>query len=446
LSRVSPDAVNELRHKGVGAAKLELIGQVVSQAVRLISSMILSRLLFPEEFGLSVIVGTACAGLTMLTNVGVSQGIVQHQRGDDPTFLNTGWTLLVVRGFVLWFAACLLAYPLSIVLREPALATLLPVGALSATITGLASTSLFTLRRHLIVLPLVKLEIYSQLLTVALNVAFAWYFRSVWGLIAAGLVGNLFTTLASHLMQVGYRNRFAWDGAAWSEIYTVGKWVQASSILSFVSLQIDRLLLVRLVDASTLGVYYFASTLAEAVSAAATRVTHGVLFPSLSQINRESPERLTDVYYRIRLRFDVLTLLPIGVLATLSNAIVELLFDPRYHAAGWMLQALCVRSAMSCTLVTMETYLFALAQTRYGFYRDMSRSLWVIIGIPLAWSAAGLQGLVWVVALSEIPVLLVLWTGFARVGALRVRREAIGPAAFGVGAVLGVAFHRLVIS
>jgi O-antigen/teichoic acid export membrane protein len=418
----------------LGAAKLELLAYTAGQALRFGSSLVLSRLLFPEAFGLSVIVGVVGQGLVMLSNVGASQSIVHNKRGDDIGFLNTAWTVLAVRGCLLWLMACGLAWPLSWLLRKPELVYLIPVGSLAVLIGGFSSTSLHTLRRHLRLRPLIAIELASQLLSFVVNVAFALWLRSVWALIIGTLVGAIFSTVASHFIRVGYRNRFQWERDAWREIYDYGRWIQRSSALSFVSGQADRFLIAHYANMSVLGVYNFAAMLADAISSAVLRITHGVLFPVFSQINRDDPVELMDTYYRVRLRMDVLALLPLGIVAASAPWIVDLLFDARYAEAGWMLQALCLRAAMFSMLTPVETFLFAIGQTHYGFYRDLARSCWILPGIPLGWALAGQTGVVWVVALSEIPVLLVLWFGFAKHGGLRLNRELVGPMAFLVGA------------
>jgi len=77
-------------------------GFVLSQGMRFASNLILARLLFPEAFGLMALM----TGLTMLSDTGVPQSIMQNKRGEDPDFLNTAWTLNLMRGVVLWLIAC----------------------------------------------------------------------------------------------------------------------------------------------------------------------------------------------------------------------------------------------------------------------------------------------------------------------------------------------------
>jgi O-antigen/teichoic acid export membrane protein len=430
--------IGPLRAIAISAAKLELTGHVFGQVIRFFSGLILSRLLFPEAFGLSVIVGLISQGLSMISNVGASQSIIQSPRGNDPVFLNTAFTLLAIRGCLIWASASIVAYPVAILLHQPELASLIPVGSLGVLISGFSSTSIITLRRQLHLRPLIVVEIVGQLLTFVASVTLAWTFRSVWGLIAAGLIGSLYSTVVSHFLKVGYQNRFRWDHEAWREIYLYGRWVQASSAVSFASSQADKLLIAHYLSMSVLGIYNYAVMLADSISSAIIRITHGVLFPVFSQIHREDPGRLPATYYRIRLRMDLVTMPLLGLVAVLSQYIVDILFDSRYQAAGWMLQALCIRAAMHCMLTPLETYLFSIGLVSYGFYRDLARAAWILLGIPILWALdGGLSGLVWTVALSEIPVAAVLWIGFYKLGIIRFLREAIGPTVFVASFFLG---------
>ena len=425
------------RRRVLDAARIEMLAYVAGQAMRFGSSLVLSRLLFPEAFGLTVIVGLVCQGLSMVTNVGVTQSVVQSRRGDEPLFLNTAFSMMAVRGLLLWLAACVLAWPLALLMHQPELTLLIPAGALTVVLGGLSSTSLATLRRHLKVRPLVVLELAGQALTLLLNVVLAWAFRSVWALIAGMVFSAAFSAVASHFMKVGYRNRFQWDRECWREIYGYGRWIQASSALNFGSSQADRFMMGHYATVAVLGVYNMAVMLSEALSAAVVRITHSVLFPVFSQIQRDDPARLAGAYYQVRAKVDLLTLLPLGAIAALSQVIVNVLFDTRYAEAGWMLQVLCLRTATVCMVSPAETYLFAVGRTKYGFYRDLARTLWLLPAIPLGWAMGGMHGLVWAIALAEIPVALVLWHGQYREGSLRLAREAFGLLAFGAGAAVG---------
>ena len=93
--------------------------------LRMISSLILTRLLVPEAFGLMALISVLMTGFAMFSDMGISSSVVQSKRGDDPTYLNTAWTLQVIRGFVLWIFAALFADSMAIVYAQPELRVLI---------------------------------------------------------------------------------------------------------------------------------------------------------------------------------------------------------------------------------------------------------------------------------------------------------------------------------
>lgn len=88
-----------------------VIGYGGNQALRLAANLILTRLLFPEAFGLMTLVNVILVGLQMFSDFGLVPAISQNPRGDDPDFLDTAWTIQVIRGGGLWLMTCLLAWP-----------------------------------------------------------------------------------------------------------------------------------------------------------------------------------------------------------------------------------------------------------------------------------------------------------------------------------------------
>jgi O-antigen/teichoic acid export membrane protein len=114
-----------------------------------------------------------------------------------------------------------------------------------------------------------------------------------------------------------------------------------------------------------------------------------------------------------------------------------LLYDPRYQAAGWMLRILSIRVALSCMVWPLQFCLFALGHAKYGFYLNLARVLALVAGVPIGYSIAGVEGLVWAVTISEIPALIVSYFGFARSKLLSVLNELRAPAFYAAGLALG---------
>ena len=70
--------------------------------------------------------------------------------------------------------------------------------------------------------------------------------------------------------------------------------------------------------------------------------------------------------------------LPIGVLMVIGGLLVNFLYDPRYHEAGWMLQILCVRLLLVSMLAPSSSSLFALGMTKYSLIQNACRATMIL--------------------------------------------------------------------
>ncbi len=429
---------NRLRRLVVRGSVIEIIGYLLSQGLRLATNLILSRLLFPAAYGLTAIVTVFMVALGMLTDVGLKDSIISSEHGDDLDFLNTAWTIQVIRGFMLWGAAIALAYPVSLLYHEPRLFAMITVASFALVIHGFGSTKLDTLARHVRRGPLLVVEVTSKV--AAMIVMFVWAKLSptVWALIAGGMTQSVLEVVGSHLLPTGYVNRFRWDKTAARTITNFGKWIFGSSLFTFLAGEGDRILLGRFLTMATLGVYSVAGMLGSAVGQVVNRLTYAVFFGLFSQVVRERPAEVGRHYYAARLKLDLLAMPALGALVVLGPNVVRLLYDPRYRAAGYMLQFLCVRVGLQCILYPCGVCIIALGHPRFHLIANAGRFIAVWIGIPLGWYLGHLKGVLWGTTVSELPMLVVFWFAFRRFGLLRISRELIAPVAAGVGAALGL--------
>ena len=111
------------------------------QFLRLLSNIILTRLLDPSVFGLMALVVAFRVGLELVTDVGVSQNIISNPHGAEPRFYDTAWTLQLARNVVLVFVCLALAAPMARFFNNPTLRQIIPVASIFFIFSGLESTS-----------------------------------------------------------------------------------------------------------------------------------------------------------------------------------------------------------------------------------------------------------------------------------------------------------------
>lgn len=432
-----------LKDLALRSASWTVGGRFLAQGLRLLSNIILARLLFPEVFGLTAIVGAFIYGLNMFSDLGVGPSIVYTKRGEDPEFLNTAWTIQIIRGAVITVGALILSWPVAAIYGDPELKGLLAAAGCVGVIQGFESVVLHVQQRKIELGPVIQLEVMGQVATMLVMIGWALVSPTVWALVGGNLIGTAVKTVLSHIYLPNFGHRFHWDRDSVQEVYRFGGWIFLSSIFTFIAVQGDRLLLGHYLSLSLLGVYSVATRFPEALTSLQKRLTHAVLFSVFSETARVNPERLVQRYYKIRLYTDLLFLTASGLLFTTGHVIIDLLYDDRYQDAGWMLQAISLQVGMAVIATSEETLLFSVGKTYYGFVRSLAKAIWIVVGIPVGWHLAGLPGVVWVVALAELPVLVVIWTGMVRQKLMRPMYEVRSVAIWSAACILGLSAEAL---
>jgi len=356
-----------------------------SNFLRLVSNLILTRLLFPEAFGLMALVQVFMTGLNMFSDLGIATSIVQNKRGDDPDFLNTAWTLQIGRGFVLWLAGLALAMPAAALYGEPMLTWLLPVVALSAVITGFNPTNVATANRHLLLGRLTAIELGGQALGIAVMVVLAFAMQSVWALVIGGLVGNLTKMGLFHRFLPGIKNRLHWDLPTFRDLISFGKYIFFSTIAGFLIIQGDRAILGGYLSLAELGVYSVGFLMGTVPFALCTATSTAVIFPLYRmRPPAEGGQNRTALYRARRLTIGASLLFSMA-LAFSGIALIEFLYDPRYGLAGPIVVLLSLAMVPQIAMAPYLGVMIANGDSRRFFILQASTAavqiLYLFIGI-----------------------------------------------------------------
>jgi O-antigen/teichoic acid export membrane protein len=425
-------------HGAKRAAVVEVIAYVANIVIRLGSNLILTRLLFPKAFGLMAIFHGVNYVLWMLSDTGITQAVVMSPHGSERKFLDTAFSIQAMRGLMLWLVMCVITWPVAHLYGESDLLWILPISSFATAIHGLQSPRVFLLRKHVRPLPLLKLDLSTQLTTTILCVTLAYLGWGVKSMVVAWMAVSILYTLGSHFLPGSdYRPRFGIDAESRHEIMHFGRWIFLSSCLTSVSQKGDGLVLGKLLGVETLGIYSIAVQLAEMPEALVNNIINSAVFPTLSRVKNEQPAQFSAAFYHIRAWLDPLVFVALGGLSGMAPWVVGLFYDDRYSLAATALQVLAFRTAFQVLAVLCETCFTAHGESQFSFRRNLFVSSSLIIAMPLGAWKWGLQGVIWGSALARGMALAALWPEARRRGYLRLRREAIVVPLLLAGYVLG---------
>jgi O-antigen/teichoic acid export membrane protein len=427
---------------------------IMSQTIRLIGSLIMTRLLVPEMFGTMSIVLSVQITLSLLLDIGLRAAIIQSPRGNDPELLNTAWTIQIIRGTVICILIVLLAMSLPNAMQAgllstgsawatPELPLILAVASVAAIINGFESTNTITAERNLARKRFTYLQLTGQIVGFLTMVGLGLLTRSIWALVFSGLISTLLVSSFSHVVLPGIRNKLAWNKDARAELAKYGSWILLSSAASVLANQADRLVLAGLVDSATLGFYAIALNLAMIVETLASTCIWSVFLPALSEAKRDRSESFRHKYFRLRVPLDLLILATAGGLFATGPLIIEILYDDRYLPAGEMLKILSFLLIFARYSLTSAAYM-ALGKPHLTAIISLVKCASLIPLLFILYRYFGFEGAIFAVSFHMLPAILVMFW-FNRKNDLNdFRFELAVLPAWPVGYGLGLAFIHFI--
>ena len=391
-----------LRHPAVKAAVWHFGDYAYSQGLRFASNLILARLLVPEDFGLMLLVNLVLHGLEMCSDLGIGPALIQHKRGEEPDYLRTAWTLGLLRSLALWATAAALAWPLATLYGEPRLIAVLPVAALSLLLDSLCSGHVTVLERRLQFRFLTLISAASYTVSVGVMILGACYTTTVWPLVAGALVNAALSSALTHLLPGATPMRFQINSQIAKQLMTFGRWITLSSLLTFTTSQLDKILLGKLLTVTELGVYAIAFMMAQVTVSLMHELCSGVLRPVYARAGETSPQLLRAQVKRYRIALLLLTAPPLLLLYLIGPELMHLLYDDRYNDAGWMVQILAVGALVSIVLMPAESVLIARGDSYHHMLLQGIAAIAMATCIATGYTLAGTPGLLIGYALSGL--------------------------------------------
>lgn len=375
------------------------------------STVIISRLLGPEEIGIFA-VGMALVGLiAVVREFGVSTYLVQEQDLNDE-LIRAAFTVTVGLGFGLALIVLAMAVPVGRFYGNEDVTTVVAILSLSFALTPLGSVSQSLLTRELRFKPLAWIRL-SQAMVLAIGsivmAMLGWGPQSLaWAAVLASLTNGLLSiAVRPHPMA------FVFARPALKRVISVGGPVTAISMIDDLVNSMPELVLGRMQSLSSAGLFSRAKGLSSMAHQLIARAA-GPVFLAVFAERQRNATPLAPIYAKATACVLAAGWSGLALLAVLADSVVLVLFGADWLAVIPLLRWLCVSAAIG--LLTSGAHHLLLAA---GGVNDVVRAK--LIALPmhaLALLAGGTLGVVW------MAIAMVFSTTFASVLlALAVRKR-----------------------
>ena len=309
----------------------------VQSALRMVSNILLARLLAPNAFALMAITSMILTGITMVSDVGIAitalrEGVLSREEEDKL------WTMQLVRGACVGLLMAASAVPVGWLYADTRLRDVCFALALVPILSGLQSLSPIMALAHRRLLPSVSLEIAGRVGGIVLSVLIALVSPTVWSLVIGTLTGLIVSVIGSHIF-ARRAPHFIFDLNYMTRQWRFSRWIQTSSTLTFFGGQIDKAVFPFLYGMTLLGVYGISSTFSAIPAQITQRWSASVFYPLTVQLLKRGTEERRQLM-ALRRSMLLYTFVIALAIAAISRPFFLLLYPPSYEAAARFSQIL----------------------------------------------------------------------------------------------------------
>lgn len=429
-----PPAGSVRRAAGRGALATG-IAQLIRFGTQLLSLVILSRLLTPQDFGVIAMAAPVFGFLLVLQDLGLTQATVQTPAIQHGQLSYLFWINAL---FSVALAAVLVAVS-PLVARfygDARLGPLVAATALQVIVVGFGAQHMALASRRMAFRALAIIDVLSALANLVVSSVIAAITHSYWALLAGTLAGSVVSTVCYWIVSSWLPGRptLAQSG----RLLSFGAGVSGYNLLNFLARNLDNVLIGKVWGEVAIGYYDRAYKLLLFPLNQITNPLAKVMIPALSRLNDEP-----DAYYRLFERAITLVMLAIlpGVAFGIATAqeLIPLALGGQWAGSATIFQALGLAGLLQ-TINNPAGWLFisqgrALDYFRWGLVNSGTSVAAFCIGLPF-----GALGVAIAYAATEYVRTPILWNYLGRKGPVTTARMARLTAPFMLGAygALGV--------
>ncbi|MEO8037144.1 MAG: lipopolysaccharide biosynthesis protein [Betaproteobacteria bacterium] len=354
-----PATTRQIAHGAVWMMGLKLL----ERSIGLVSTVILARLLLPEDFGLVAMAIAVVALLELMTAFGFDTALIQRQQTGREHY-DTAWTFNVFFGLAISALVVVLAVPAATFYHEARLEQILPILALSALVGGFENIGTVAFRKELDFRSEFRFLLAKRLSTFVVTVGLAIAFRSYWALIAGTVTGRFVSVFISYRLHA-YRPRISL--AARADLFHFSKWLLISSLIQFLNNRSTDFILGRTVGSHGLGIYNVAFEIATLPSTELIAPLNRAVFPAYSRLSTD----LDQLRSRFMTVFSMICMaafpVSVGVLCVAEPA-VKLLLGSQWLDAIPLIRIVAISGLIGALQSNLYLVILALGKPKANTY------------------------------------------------------------------------------
>lgn len=343
--------------------------------IGLVSTVILARLLTPEDFGIAAIAMSIYFLISTFSNFGFETVLVQHPAPTTKHY-STAWTLNMIFGV---FAAALLASVSGLIggfYEKPEITYITIVISLMFILNGIKNTGIVDFQKNMNFDKEFKLNIIPKFISFFITIGLAVYCRNYWALVIGSVFLTFFTVVNSYYMHP-FRPTICFERGR--ELFQFSKWLMINNFITFINTKSPELILGKLISPQAAAIYSLSAEIGETATSEVISNINRAVYPGYAKVSSDL-EKLRSLY-QDSVRVIAYLALPLGAgVAVASPAIIPLALGDQWLDAIEPLFYLAIGGGIYALKSNSNYIYYSLGKPRLATLEMVFR---VIIFIPL---------------------------------------------------------------
>lgn len=415
----APAVPNIGREMAKGAAWMVLM-RLAIRGIGLISTLILARLLVPDDFGLIAMSTSILFAVETLGQFSFDVALIRDAKASRAEY-DTAWTLSVIRGWVTGVLVVALAVPIGEAFAEPRLPLVLYGLAVATVLEGYQNIGIVDLRKDLQFRREFIFLVSQKVMSFGVTIVLAVILREYWALLAGIVIGRIGGTALSYVMS-DYRPRHCLT--KWRPLFHFSKWLLLNNILYLLA-RADVYVVARYFGAHDLGLYNVSAEIASLPSTELVAPIQRAIYPGFAKLASDA-EKLKKSYID---GLSILLMLAVPAstgIAVLAEPIVRALLGPNWIEAIPLLQILSLHGLIRLGGGNAGSVLLAVGRPKVMTILTIINLVILGPSLVIGISLGGLSGAAWGLVATAALNLSMSYTVLIR--ALRLSLRAMGAA------------------
>ncbi len=389
-----------------------LVSRLADRGLGIVRIIVLARLLSPEAFGLVSIGLIVIDLLNTFTNFGFYEALVQR-KGEIRDYLDTVWTMSVIRGLVLGGILFGIAPLVASYFNSPGAESLIKAMAAVLVIQGFFNSGLTYFRKEMAIQKQFIWSMSSTLTDLVVSVTAAYYLRNAWALVMGSVASYIVLVVVSFIMHP-YRPKLRFEIQQAKEMLNFGGWALLFTAANYIFGNIDTIFVGRLLGVVAMGLITMAHRISSMMGVEIWILNSAVIFPSYS--------KLQDNQGSLRLAFltsiEAIAFLTFPIAAglyVLAPDFATVLLGQQWLEAVPPMQILGIAGAIFSIITTSGSLFYAINKPRTRFLIIMFANIITISLLYPLCREYGLFGAALAVLAGNVSGLLLQTWALARI-------------------------------